>query len=369
MKVLITSTPGAGHMLPLFPYARAILDAGDNVLFCVRDEGAATARAAGFDVHVLPDADLVERNALFASVRDGLSDEAAEIAVGQVYAGLDAPAALPSVLEAIDRFEPDVILAEVFEFAGATAAVQRGIPLVRGGIMLTRSESWGMSFARPYVPEAIFDAPRFTLTPRALDDADDDATYRFAESTPVVRRPEEPPLVLLTFGSVTASFEQFNDVYGKAIEQLASLPIRLLVTTGRAFDPATLGELPANVEVEHWVPLAHTLTDASLVVHHGGFGTTRATACAGVPSVVHPMSVDQSRNAARIDELRAGVRVGEIGELRAAVERVLADPSFEVAAKRIRLSAATLPLVGTSVEMLREIAAQDGSAGALSSAA
>ena len=81
----------------------------------------------------------------------------------------------------------------------------------------------------------------------------------------------------------------------------------MLVTIGRAADPAELGPLPANVHVERWVAQASVMPHAAAMVAHGGAGTTLAALTAGVPLVLLPQSADQPINARRVAELGAGL--------------------------------------------------------------
>jgi hypothetical protein len=59
--------------------------------------------------------------------------------------------------------------------------------------------------------------------------------------------------VYLTFGSVAGALGLFPRVYRPAIEALAELPARVLVTIGENADPSELDPVPQNVYVERWV--------------------------------------------------------------------------------------------------------------------
>src|SRR5687767_13780292 len=100
----------------------------------------------------------------------------------------------------------------------------------------------------------------------------------------------------------------FPALYRAAIDALAPLAVRILMTIGDERDHGELGRLPANVHVERWV--AHDLVapHASVVVGHGGYGTTLGTLRLGVPLVVVPLfSSDQWINAAAVAAAGAGV--------------------------------------------------------------
>src|SRR6476661_4475041 len=103
MRILFASTQGAGHVGPLLPFARLDL-APDR----------ATAWAP-----------------VFTPQSPGLVHTLQEL-----FIGLDAAAALPGMLAAVERFAPDLIVRETCEFASAVAAERFGVPTVQVGIHL-----------------------------------------------------------------------------------------------------------------------------------------------------------------------------------------------------------------------------------------
>ena len=143
----------------------------------------------------------------------------------------------------------------------------------------------------------------------------------------------------VSFGTVVPTDGHFPGLYREMIDALAGVNARVLVTVGRHADPAELGTLPANVHVERWVAQASVMPHAAAMVAHGGAGTTLAALAAGVPLVLLPLSADQPINARRVAELGAGLALegGRAGvpRLAAAVERVLEDPGYRAAARRV----------------------------------
>ena len=93
------------------------------------------------------------------------------------------------------------------------------------------------------------------------------------------------------------------------------------------------------------------------MVSHGGFGTTVGTLLAGVPQVVAPIFADQPYNADRIADLGAGLRADaqRPETIRAAVERVLAEPSFRRVAAGAAREAFALPPIEAVESALREL--------------
>jgi UDP:flavonoid glycosyltransferase YjiC (YdhE family) len=159
-----------------------------------------------------------------------------------------------------------------------------------------------------------------------------------------------------------------------AIEALAELPVRLLVTIGTERDPGERGiePLPPNVRVERWISQDAISARAATVVCHGGYGTTLHALGHGAPLVVLPLfSADQWANARAVARVGAGVALDSgretrrglglpdpeaVAQLRPAVERVLREPTFERAAERVAASMRALPPVDTSPAALAELA-------------
>jgi UDP:flavonoid glycosyltransferase YjiC (YdhE family) len=99
-----------------------------------------------------------------------------------------------------------------------------------------------------------------------------------------------------------------------------------------------LGYLPGNVTVLAAAPHRQVLDHAALVVTHGGHGTVMKALAAGVPMVVLHHGRDQADNAARVTARGAGVavkRTATPAAIARAARRVLTDPSYQAAARRL----------------------------------
>jgi UDP:flavonoid glycosyltransferase YjiC (YdhE family) len=210
--------------------------------------------------------------------------------------------------------------------------------------------------------------PYFTLFPLALEDPATPtrlASQRFREARPTVRRhplyggpADDRPLVYVTFGSAVPQSDFFPRIYREAIDAVAPLPIRVLVTVGRDRDPAELGPLPPNVRVERWVPQADLMPHVAAMVCHGGSGTVTMGLAGGVPMAVVPLFADQPWNAERVDAVGAGIALGggpeaAIAGLRQAVVRLLGDPSYRSSAQRVAAEMRALPPVDAAVGVVR----------------
>jgi UDP:flavonoid glycosyltransferase YjiC (YdhE family) len=320
--------------------------------------------------------------------------------VGEFFAGIDSRAALPALTAIVDEYKPDLVVRESWEFGSTIAAESHGIPVARVGLGLTSVEELSIEIAAPTVDrirrehglpaDPLGDRLRashfFTLIPESIDPA-------IARLAPIVHRfrtPEqetapplpdlwpgkEDPLVYMTLGSVTAGahLPYFPSLYEAAIEALAGLPVRLLVTIGNDRDPEELGidPLPANVKVEQWVAQDAVSPRAAAIVCHGGYGTTLHALAHGTPLVVLPLfSTDQWANAEAVARSGAGLALDAerhsrrvldlpgpetIAQVRPALERVLDEREFKRAAERVAASIRALPPVEAAPEALEELA-------------
>jgi UDP:flavonoid glycosyltransferase YjiC (YdhE family) len=386
MRVLLASTRGAGHVGPLLPFARALLRSGADVALAVPRSAAGLGEAAGLEVLPVDVPPAAEVGAVFASLGGLSHEDRAVVVMRDVFAGYFARSALPGMRAAIAAWRPDVVLREAHEFASALAAEEAGVPDVRIGVMLEHTEHFchavvaapldalrsELGLSADPAGERLAASPYLTLAADAIEDPE-------LPRVPGARRYREPdapgeplpawwgpildarPLVFVSFGSVAAGHGYFPALYRTAIEAIAPLPVRVLVATGREADPAELGPVPPNVHVERWVRQEAIVPHAAAVVCHGGFGTFRSTLALGVPMVVTPLFADQPVNAGRLTDLGAGIVVEPgptVGvELRAALRRVLHEPQFRAAARRVADETRTLPLVDEAVDDLQAMIA------------
>ena len=158
----------------------------------------------------------------------------------------------------------------------------------------------------------------------------------------------DEPLVLV---GLSSTFQDQADTLRRIIAGLATVPVRAIVTTGPAIDPATIAA-PDRIRVLRSAPHAEVLEHADVVVTHGGHGTVARALAAGVPLVVMHHGRDQADNAVRVSTRGAGVSVSRSAKpekIAAAVRRVLDDPRFRTGAERLgeafRRDAATGRLV------------------------
>lgn len=393
--MLFSTTAGAGHFGPLIPFARACAAAGHTVGVAAPASFAAQVRRAGLDHVPFPDVPPDVMGAVFGRVSRLPREEGDATVLREVFARLDAQAALPTLTTLMTDWAPDVVLRETCEFASMVAADRAGVPQVHvaigmgfltGGFVEQLAEPLGELAGLAGLPaargaELLSASPTFTSVPERLDRADPEQAggsavpspsaprvWRFRDGThtgdgrlPASWGRPDDPLVYATFGSVTATVGPFGSVYPATLRALAERPVRVLMTTGDGLDPASLEPVPANTRVERWWPQREVMPVAAAMVGHGGFGTTMTALAAGVPQVVIPLfAFDQFVNAARVAEVGAGIQLrggpAALEELPAALQQLLDDPSYGAGARAVAAEIAELPDVATSPALLETLA-------------
>jgi hypothetical protein len=272
---------------------------------------------------------------------------------------------------------PDMLVFDSLLFAGPLVAAVLGIRAVHHTVGLLQDDEvselvadavspmW-REFGLSVPPAAgVYEGTTLTVCPPTLDPA----AARLERVTPLRPVPlpatvkAEPPvalpagdepLVYFTLGTFSNNPELFRTV----LDALASEPVRLLVTTGRDVDPATLGPVPANARLERFLPQADVLPWCDAAVHHAGAGTAFGVLAHALPAVVLPQSADNFAIAARLQA--AGVAVTlmphelHAASLRAAVRTVLEDPSYRAGAARLAAEVAAMPSPAGVAATLRE---------------
>ncbi len=146
--------------------------------------------------------------------------------------------------------------------------------------------------------------------------------------------PRAEPLVVV---GMSSTYQQQTDALRRIVEALAALPVRAVVTTGHAVDPA---QVPGRgkVQVVRSAPHSQLFPHAAVVITHAGHGTLIKALAAGVPAVCMPFGRDQGDNVTRA--ARHGVAIGlkrtaSPAQIAAAVQKVLSEPSYRQAAQRL----------------------------------
>jgi UDP:flavonoid glycosyltransferase YjiC (YdhE family) len=153
-----------------------------------------------------------------------------------------------------------------------------------------------------------------------------------------------------------------------AIAALAEEPVDVVLTTGYQELPAEFADLPKNFRHAAYVPGPLMAERADLIVFHGGHSSTMTCMKAGTPAVIIPTITERVSNARRLAALGMGEVVmpvtdaeGEkrvdMAEFAAKVKRVLNEPRYSEAARRVAESMKKYGGAQAAAEKLEEFAA------------
>ena len=278
--------------------------------------------------------------------------------------------------EDVRELQPDLVVSDSACFWGKLTAQKYGLPMVCSTttFAFNRCSSQYMKYSAAELADMILGLPRLNLAMRKLrplgyrvksaldivqnsNDTDtvvytsarfqpcaetfDPAHYRFVG--PSFRAPEPRerggrPLIYVSLGTV---INDHPDFYRRCIEALAEEKADLLISCGRAFDPAQLGKLPENTRVEQYVDQLQVLAEASLFITHCGMNSASEGLYMGVPELLFPLTGEQQAVARRVQEMGAGRlltprEAADPEAIRLAVREALSDEALKSAAAAMR---------------------------------
>lgn len=384
LRVLVTTTPGIGHIGPVAPVAAALRAAGHEVLWATAQEACPRVDAMGFAT-VAAGMGVAERRAFLAPRMASIAALDPRVRRVQLFAGFFAEAALPRMHADLgpvfESFQPHLVIHETAELAAAPMAAGRGIPHLTVGfsgalqpeamdaVPALVAPFWAAEGVECTDSAALFGDLYFHPFPPAFGQLPrHDGVRRLRPALGAAPPPAETPewfaslgsarpLVYLTSGTEAASMAA---PWAAALEALAGFDVDVVATTGPFVEPATLGTIPANVRVERFVPQQLLLERAALVASHGGAGTVLGSARLAVPQLVFPLFADQWDNADAVARAGVGVVCEEsrrsAGDLGAAVQRLLDGREYVEAARSVAMEIAAMPAAADHVEEIEALA-------------
>jgi UDP:flavonoid glycosyltransferase YjiC (YdhE family) len=355
MRVLFSTWPAHGHLLPLLPLIRAAQRAGHEVVVASGAEGVAEAARRGIDTwDVGPSR--AEADAAFRAGGVDPTTLPPDRRIPAMISGMFGAAAFRRADELVpraERWRPDLVVHPITELAGAIVAARIGARHLVHGLGPLPAQAWRWFGARFdalreqwNVDLDILDVPYLDNCPPGLQP---DAVAHFRRRMPV--RPssgealpgERLPWELdalpysttlhLTLGTL---FFGATDVFRTALAGLRDLPVNVVVAVGPGSDPGRLGPQPPHVLVTDFVPHSLLLPHCDGLVTQGGAGTIVAALCHGLPHLILPQGADQFFNSATA--VAAGVAV--------------AVPPAELTVEAVTRAARRLPALASSARAI-----------------
>jgi len=382
MRILVTSTPGSGHIHPVVPLAAALQDAGHEVMWATAAESCPRVERYGFRTVPAGLGVTARRDAFLATRPEVLAlppRERRRALLPGLFGRAGAPPMRADLEPVFDAFCPEVVVHDVAEFAAPLLANRRGIPHVSVAfsgaltdelhslIAASVAELWATDGLN--VPEETWLYDDLYLHPfaAALGPLPAASTARYmrplnfdgatlTEAPPwVLGLGSGRPLLYASFGTDPLAPAPWDDV----LDALGTTDVEAVATLG-IVPESSLGPIPPNVRVEPYVPQAFLLERANVVLSHGGAGTVLGAATHGLPQLCIPLAADQWANADAVAASGVGITL-ELDQrdppaIRRALRRLLDEPAFATTAQQLAADFRTLPHPREYVETIERLA-------------
>ena len=367
MKILFSSWPAYGHLLPMLPLARAALRAGHQVIVSSGADMTDVIERRGFAAHragpTLDEAYAVvaarATEATGGPLLSALTPQEEMALSAKWLFGAAGAIRAADLTDLFSEWRPDVVIHDVLEIGSLAAAERHRVPHATHsyGPVVPGSGDLAAVFGNVLIeaglPDAIaagFEQPYLDVCPATLQPAGV-APWRNAmpirptagELTPgdvlppgMAHLPFEKT-VYLTLGTI---MNQRPDVFRTVLEGCRHLPLNVVATTGPGVDPAELGSQPDHVLVRQYLPQGLVLPHCTAIISQAGAGTMLGALCHGLPQLCLPQGTDQPYNSAALVAAGAGLALTaeEITPEAVAqtLKEILTDPSFRASARSIQ---------------------------------
>lgn len=394
-RVHFYNIPYHGHVNPTLPLMRELVARGDEVAYFSTPGFEARIRAAGASYRGYSD----------LSAFDETRSETHTIHQGALLAKA-VHLLLPEALAAVEKERPDYVMFDMSAAWGSIAARRYGIPSVasfphmpfywrtvvndsrvfRKFVASVRPGSGHYRELQRQVRKSVRDHKlRSVAEANVLSSSAElnivfltryyqpyqshfDESYVYVGPTIETDRREEPMAIAkqpgqrLIYIAVGTVYKANLEFFRACMEALADPTIAVILSVGRAVDPASLGAVPANFTVAQYVPQLQVLREADLFISHGGMNSINEAVAYGVPMVLVPNTIEQTINAARVEELRCGIYLDHaqlsVETLRTAVDRALNQPEVSsglAALKRSFDETGGAPLAADAIDGFKDL--------------
>lgn len=337
---------GGGNLTPSLGIARVLEANGHTVHFFGRPDMVDRVEAAGLAATALDDA--------WADL-----DRYSFHPLATVFGYTSSPAVGEELVRRVAASDPDVVVVDAMFSAALEAAPRFGRPTA---VMLhtffdrlfdgwqanvamqseTRQRAgfhalpdldtlWGTREVLHVNTLAAFDGDPATAWANVVHGAPVLAQERRAVQVEPPWDADDPtPIVLLSFSTVPE--QRDVSAVQRALDALAPLPVHVAATTGGIVDPVELAA-PANAWLVPFADHDQLMARATMVVGHGGHGTTMRALSHGLPIVGMPAKgADQAPITRLLEQWQVGVALppdADAPQIRSGVETVLADDTYQ----------------------------------------
>ncbi|MBW9118774.1 glycosyltransferase family 1 protein [Microbacterium trichothecenolyticum] len=361
-RYVFVTWDGGGNRMPTITIARALAERGHEVRVLGHDSQTDAYRAAGLAFAPFTSApgfvlDPRPVGLLRLFTDYGLADDTVAQLAAFPADVVVVDCMLLAVLDVLDRMGQRFAVLEhtLHDFLASGSRVLEVVLRPRGVRVRTPRRH-----ATPVLVASVpgFDVP-FPWQP-ALSAAPGEVVYTGAMTRAVSAQPAAPTVVL---SLSTFRFPDLVTTWQRVLDAVEGLDVRVVATLGPAM---AVGEVrvPHGIEVHEWMPHDELLPNATVLVGHGGHGTTVAALAHGVPVLVLPLDATSDQPRVGRAVARAGVgatmsRRTDAATIRRAIRHALGDDAMRDRARRLGDAIRTLDGPGRAANVL-ELSADAG---------
>ncbi|MBQ7886204.1 MAG: glucosyltransferase [Clostridia bacterium] len=362
--IFFFSLPAHGHVNPTLPLVRELTTRGHKVVYYETEEFRERIEAVGaayvsVEPYMPPAPENIDRIA-------GKDFAALIEMIAETALSLDK-----KIAKDIADMHPDLIIGDSVCFWGRLFAKKHGIPFVCSTTTFAFNQH-SAGRMKPRLPEIlrmIFGMPRIeksmqrlrnhgypvsnfldviqndpitstiVFTSRLFQPQAETFGENYAFVGPSVparypRRAHARQLAYISLGTVLHNAPRF---YRSCIRVLKDMDCDAIISVGSKVDRASLGEIPANVQIFPRVNQLEVLASADVFLTHCGMNSVSESLLCGVPMVLFPQHSEQEAVAGRTEELGAGLRLKKATpkEILRTLEAVRTDERYKNAAQAI----------------------------------
>jgi UDP:flavonoid glycosyltransferase YjiC (YdhE family) len=416
MKIIIASTPAAGHLNPLLSIASLLVESGHEIAVQVNEDLRPAVEAAGH--RFLPEIPNAQTSAGYYF---DTYPERMQKSPGMEMTGYDLvhffarniAAQSASLKMALYDFPADLILADSIYWGTLpmlvgprdkrTAIAHLGVSVVNIGsgknvpmrpdetpqqretelqlrerLMLQPAQQAVnaalASLGYPALPcpilEAMTELPDLYLHPgiESFEYPDSNSKVRYIGALPTaVGQPRLPDwwqqidptkrLVLVTQGTIAN--RDLGQVIAPALVALGGREdVTIIVTTGGQPAEAIPVAIPANARIVSFLPYAQIMPEIDLLITNGGYGTVNMAISHGIPVISAGLTEDKEEVSAHVQWSGAGIDLcanhATPEAIKLAVHEILTQPGYRKRAQQLSLEFAVHDVEAELLSLIEE---------------
>ncbi len=387
MRIIITVQPAYGHFHPLASLARELVKCNHELCFVTSKSFTPKIIAAGFKCQPLG-LDWEESKACetFKEL-SGIVDrnEINLFWMKHIFAGETAKYMIPDLLKFSRKWQPDLIIHDPYEFAGALISEYLSIPRIKSGPMVLLPSSKLCKMVSDSISEHrknlglpadedlsfYYDCTELAFIPRFLISKDiclsrnvyflrpqicDEAVYE--NSSKLFDKIDiRKKIIYATLGTVFHCFPEkwsaiFDAVrYNSRYSIISSIPDRQIIDLFKHYSN--------NIFVTDYISQSLVYKYCDLVINHGGLNTIISAVLHGIPSIIMPIGADNFYNA-RQCESEGIARIvyfdkKPVENLKIAIEDIMSNKIYCEKISLLRKKIKQMPEVTKGIEIIEKL--------------